>query len=521
MLAYFLATVMAIISLILYLNAFISPKIHRQDDFLWSGLGLFYALTLWVCAGRITGAVLLGQLAIITVAIAFMWENRQLRKNITADSESSGVLEGVSLLSLITVSLGKLSQLTQKKPSVSNKAKTDKPVKDKAKTDVVEKEKVTDSEKSVSAQIKTESSNIVEEIITDIDASQKVENIIEEIVEDAVTDDSLQEDNIIEEIVNEETKKEENMTQSSNLPLDKPKIEKNSLDDDFDIDSLGLGESPSENKPLSPPKTNIFNKLLGIFRKPSPQKTPQSEELISSTQPIENTSLEENTLEIDPKTTATEVEDAIANFDLSESNNNISEDNQKIDEASPENTTESTDEIIETSVEIVTSETEIIADTALESDNQDQEVSLLTDLESESQEEEFSLLTDLESDNPEEEVSLLTALESDNPEEGISLLTALESDNPEEGISLLTDLQSENQDEEIQLLTENTDTDLSDDINPQDIPQGDIIETLDDLSIETENVTLDLESPSEEDNQNAMDKLDNLFEEEVKNEQNQ
>jgi hypothetical protein len=115
----------------------------------------------------------------------------------------------------------------------------------------------------------------------------------------------------------------------------------------------------------------------------------------------------------------------------------------------------------------------------------------------------------------------LTALESDNPEEGISLLTALESDNPEEGISLLTDLQSENQDEEIQLLTENTDTDLSDDINPQDIPQGDIIETLDDLSIETENVTLDLESPSEEDNQNAMDKLDNLFEEEVKNEQNQ
>lgn len=490
MLAYFLATVMAIISLILYLNAFISPKIHRQDDFLWSGLGLFYALTLWVCAGRITGAVLLGQLAIIAVAIAFMWENRQLRKNITADSESNEVLEGVSLLSLITVSLGKLSQLTQKKPSVSSKAKTDKPVKDKAKTDVVEKEKVTDSGKNISAQIKTDSATVIEEIITDIDASQKVENIIEEVVDDVVTDDSLQEDNIIEEIVNQETKKEENMTKSSNLPLDKPKIEENTLDDDFDIDSLGLGESSSENKPLSPPKTNIFNKLLGIFRKPSLQKTPQSEELISSTQPIEDTSLEENTLEIDPKTTATEVENAIANFDLSESNNNISEDNQKIDEVSPENTTESTHEIIETSVEIVTSETEIIADAALESDNPEEEISLLTDLESDNQDQEISLLTDLESDNQEEEISLLTDLESENPEQ------------------------------EIQFLAENTDTDLSDDINPQDIPQEDILETLDDLSIETENVTLDLESPSEEDNQNAIDELDDLFEDEVKNKQN-
>lgn len=473
MLAYFLATVMAIISLILYLNAFISPKIHRQDDFLWSGLGLFYALTLWVCAGRITGAVLLGQLAIIAVAIAFLWENRQLRKNITADSESNTVLEGFSLLSLITVSLGKLSQLSQKKPSVSSKAKTDKPVKDKAKTDVVEKEKVTDAEKSVSAQIKADSASVIEEIITDIDASQKVENIIEEIVDDAVTDDSLQEDNIIEEIVNEETKKEENT----------PK-------DDFDVDSLGLGESSLENKPLSPPKTNIFAKLLGIFRQPSPQKSPQSEELISSTPPTEDNSLEENTLEIDPKTTATEVEDAIINFNLSESSNNITEDNQKIDKISPENTTESIDEIIETSVEIVTSETEIVADTALESDNQDQEVSLLKDLESENQE-EVSLSTDLESENPEEEISLLKDLESENPEQ------------------------------EIQFLTENTDTDLSDDINPQDIPQGDILATLDDLSIETENVTLDLESFSEEDNQNAINELDNLFEDEVKNEQNQ
>ena len=105
MLAYFLATIMAIISLTLYLNAFIRPKFHRQDDFLWSGLGLFYSLTLWICAGRITGAVLLGQFAVTFIAIAFIWENRQLRKVITANADSNQVLEGFSVLSLMLTSL--------------------------------------------------------------------------------------------------------------------------------------------------------------------------------------------------------------------------------------------------------------------------------------------------------------------------------------------------------------------------------------------------------------------------------
>lgn len=469
MLAYFLATVMAIISLILYLNAFISPKIHRQDDFLWSGLGLFYALTLWVCSGRITGAVLLGQLAIIVVAIAFIWENRQLRKSITADSESNQVLEGVSILSFITFSFGKLSQLSLKK--TTSKAKAEKPVKTKEKTDVVEKEKVTDSKKSNSPELKTESLNIVEEIITDIDASQKVENIIKEIANDSISDDSLKEDNIIEEIVNEETKTDENITPS----LDESKIGENILDDDFDIDSLGLTESSSKNKPLSPRKTNIFSKLLGIFRKSSPQKISQPEELTSSLQLNKDDGLEENISKIETETTETEVEDAIANFDLSESNN-ISEDNQKIDDASPDNTADLIDKNIEISLKIVTSETKIIIDTPLEFEDREEEVSLLTDLE---------------------------------------------SDHPDEEISSLTDLESDNQEGKIQFLTENTNTDLSDEINPQKIPQEEIIETLRDLSIETENITLDLESPSESENQNTIDELDSLFEDDVKNKQNQ
>ncbi|MFM6521122.1 MAG: Ycf66 family protein, partial [Microcystis panniformis] len=51
-----------------------------QDDFLWSAVGLFYALVLWLCAGRITGAILLGQAAAAILFIAFAWQTLKLRQ---------------------------------------------------------------------------------------------------------------------------------------------------------------------------------------------------------------------------------------------------------------------------------------------------------------------------------------------------------------------------------------------------------------------------------------------------------
>jgi uncharacterized protein YjbJ (UPF0337 family) len=67
-------------SLYLLTTAFIAPDRHRQDDFLWSAVGLFYALVLWLCAGRITGAILLGQAAAAILFIAFAWQTLKLRQ---------------------------------------------------------------------------------------------------------------------------------------------------------------------------------------------------------------------------------------------------------------------------------------------------------------------------------------------------------------------------------------------------------------------------------------------------------
>ncbi|GBL16246.1 hypothetical protein MTo_03567 [Microcystis aeruginosa NIES-1211] len=80
MLPYILAVVVGLSSLYLLTTAFIAPDRHRQDDFLWSAVGLFYALVLWLCAGRITGTILLGQAAAAILFIAFAWQTLKLRQ---------------------------------------------------------------------------------------------------------------------------------------------------------------------------------------------------------------------------------------------------------------------------------------------------------------------------------------------------------------------------------------------------------------------------------------------------------
>ena len=84
MLAYVLALVIALGSLALYLAAFFFPEVHRKEDFIWSGIGLFYALVLWVCAGRITGGVLLGQLASVALLGWFGWQTLTLRREMAS-----------------------------------------------------------------------------------------------------------------------------------------------------------------------------------------------------------------------------------------------------------------------------------------------------------------------------------------------------------------------------------------------------------------------------------------------------
>lgn len=77
--AYFLALIVGLGSLGLYLAAFLFQEVHRKYDLIWSGIGMFYALVLWVCAGRITGGLLLGQMAGVSLLGWLGWQVMEMR----------------------------------------------------------------------------------------------------------------------------------------------------------------------------------------------------------------------------------------------------------------------------------------------------------------------------------------------------------------------------------------------------------------------------------------------------------
>ena len=100
MLPYALAIIVGLSSSVLFLTAFFLRDIHRQDDFFWSGVGLFYALVLWFCATSITGAVLLGQLAVVALLTAYFWQVIKLRKAI-ANPEKQSNLDSFSVVGFV------------------------------------------------------------------------------------------------------------------------------------------------------------------------------------------------------------------------------------------------------------------------------------------------------------------------------------------------------------------------------------------------------------------------------------
>lgn len=117
MLAYVLASTVGLGSLAIYMTAFFFPEIHRKNDFIWSGVGLFYALVLWVCAGQINGGLLLGQVASVALLSWSVTQTISLRRQLTpqlqqteipsAEKVKNTVQEKVSSFSLTE----KLSQL--------------------------------------------------------------------------------------------------------------------------------------------------------------------------------------------------------------------------------------------------------------------------------------------------------------------------------------------------------------------------------------------------------------------------
>ncbi len=78
-----LSALIGLSSVAFYIAAFFYPEVHRRSDIAWSGLGAFYALILWLCAGQMTLAVLAGQIAVVALVCGLGWQTLTIRRQKT------------------------------------------------------------------------------------------------------------------------------------------------------------------------------------------------------------------------------------------------------------------------------------------------------------------------------------------------------------------------------------------------------------------------------------------------------
>lgn len=95
MLTYLLALVVGLSSFSLYTSAFFYPELYRKGDLAWSGVGLFYALVLWFSGERITGGVLLGQIASVSLLGWLGWQAFKARWGQTSVEQQVGIQTGL------------------------------------------------------------------------------------------------------------------------------------------------------------------------------------------------------------------------------------------------------------------------------------------------------------------------------------------------------------------------------------------------------------------------------------------
>jgi hypothetical protein len=82
MLHFLLAWTIALGSLGLFASGFFFPEIRRKNDLIWSGIGLFYALVMFVDSGRLRGGMILEELASVILIVWLCAQMLQQRRRL-------------------------------------------------------------------------------------------------------------------------------------------------------------------------------------------------------------------------------------------------------------------------------------------------------------------------------------------------------------------------------------------------------------------------------------------------------
>ena len=251
MLSYALAIAVALSSLVLFSTAFLMSDIHRQDDFLWSGVGLFYALILWFCARNITGAVLLGQAAAAVLVVSYSWQTLKLRKAVANPAKAEeinnfSILQAVNGLlkrnkpqSLDVATKTTPGKVTESEIAIPDTASTETVPKSEPRTDNARSTKPKASDKSVVITNNKAESTSEQKI-----EPKETESGTQPATKESATDPSVVQPEIDIELVDEKTV----AAQSSGFENTKAAVEENRVIEKVEEDSPKKEQNKPENQ---------------------------------------------------------------------------------------------------------------------------------------------------------------------------------------------------------------------------------------------------------------------------------
>ncbi len=305
MLPYALAIAIGASSLVLFLTAFLMPKIHRQDDFLWSGVGLLYALVLWFCASSIRGAVLLGQLAAVTLLSFYAWEVFTLRKAI-ADPEAYNIEDRFSVVGFISKFLESSVESVPSETSESQEIPASEAKVADTEEGIPEAQGTIEQEKTPETISQTEE-NSVATIETTLDEDEIEEGIIEttsEIEEDFVASIETELDEAEAETIEIASEIEEDSVASIETELDEAEAETIEITSEAEEDSVTtmeteLDEAEAETIEIASETeedsvTTIESKLDAIFQDKTPSEVETHPSATTTTSDLEFSNWEDD-----------------------------------------------------------------------------------------------------------------------------------------------------------------------------------------------------------------------------------
>ncbi|NJN61232.1 MAG: hypothetical protein HC795_06635 [Coleofasciculaceae cyanobacterium RL_1_1] len=231
--------------------AFFFPEVYRKGDFIWSGVGIFYAIVLWFCAGQATGAELLGETASVALIFSLGGQLLALRRQKTPSNQqtSTEAIDTAKKKGGLFGGFGKKTKPTTESPTASDSPEqseqseqSDSPNPAEPEAGIIADEPLTVPDVDLIAADTEVTDTASDEVTADPATSER-----EDAGDENTEDENAEDENVTDQTV---------VTEASEITQEEP------IADPEDNVSVDLGESETPDKEANP--------------EPSPEPIPES-----------------------------------------------------------------------------------------------------------------------------------------------------------------------------------------------------------------------------------------------------